>query len=452
MSLSLPKIETPTKQGDHPASENRLNAIFSKTRQTRSYSELLDDIEDQECLLRDLFHTFDVNHNGRIEESELHDLLRLVRLTRATEHRDGMALTHTAREHDEEMLRKLPQLVPHYTKRYGINFNQFVYLYNQVLQLGSDNKDFSAQQIASSLSQFMEEHKMLRSPSIHSSVMKCIDKLVLENLVTAEEADILRTLDAPTRFAAAPDNEEQTLADQKFKIAGLIHLYSNTRSKMILSHIKRELDLYKGAFDDCERISNRRVESEPRRMMIHDQMKKGATVHLAAVTHQHQSLAKTVTKLHVSAGIKKALVDHIEDLHSFHILSKQLKDFAIQKVAEEDFFLVCACYKYVSDDHAFAAYLELKVSSLDYDGAKRVAHEKRLMERATSYKTFLQERADVYAELQSKKVPSMADSPHKKKSLAIQEDKSLDQNKSNFVRLYEEMTKGVNLDLLQNAQ
>ena len=98
---------------------------------------LIEQSEAQEANVRELFQTFDCDKNGRIDIDEVHDLLRLVRHTRAS-HNMYVDCTETAREKDEAMLRALPRLVPEYSRKHGLTFNQFIYFYNHVLHLSDD--------------------------------------------------------------------------------------------------------------------------------------------------------------------------------------------------------------------------------------------------------------------------------------------------------------------------
>ena len=387
---------------------------------------LLEKSEAQEANVRELFQTFDCDKNGRIDIDEVHDLLRLIRHTRANQ--IGIDdCTLTAREKDEEMLRTLPRLIPEYSERHGMTFNQFVYFYNHVLHMTDDTV------VKERIHNYVTKNKKIRNYANHDLVENLIQEFLnTDSEITSAQAKALRSIEHGTTGYAS-DIVEREIAQKKLRISQLLSLYAKTKSKMQLSQFKRELSQLTVMIENAEEEMRNIRDHHWRRDLLHDQIIKGRTHHYELDTGRSLNSSVSILsphskhsgedakeqtvnyiamaqvanafiggddnkfKLKLTPAIKKALIEHITELGQMRVLDNKLRDHAIKIVTEENLYAVFAFYKFANNDSALVSYLKFHMGKSKTQRNKDMkSREMKLLRRAASYEQFMQERRDIY--------------------------------------------------------
>jgi hypothetical protein len=434
---------------------------------------LIEQSEAQEANVRELFQTFDCDKNGRIDIDEVHDLLRLVRHTRAS-HNMYVDCTETAREKDEAMLRALPRLVPEYSRKHGLTFNQFIYFYNHVLHLSDD------QAVHKSINEYVEKNKKTRNYKNHEIVNKQIEQMIKNNSdLTEAQKNVLQSIEHGT-IGFASDEEERDIAEKKLKISSLLNLYAKTNSKMQFSHFKRELAELTIMIETASNAAMRLKDQHWRRDLLHGQGVKEKSNHyeftgqispmkkrsqLTSIASESSGLKNEDTeekeeheinylaltraanafmeghdrdfKIKLTPAITDALKEHILDLGTMRALPQQLRDYALKLVDEKNLYAVFAFYKFSNDDRALASYLKFRMGkSLAEKQRDRRQQELKLIHRAASYEQFLQERKDIYDNLRKE-----IETEKKQKVVDAISPKKTTRKKPRWLKLYEDAAK-----------
>ena len=176
--------------------------------------------------------------------ADLQDLLAVIHSEQNIKEEDVSA---TQRQHEQDVLSHLDELLPYYHHD-GISFNQFVFLYNHLLNVTNHDTVTSTEKVRLKKKNSTVSHanQGLLSPVVYHEVLTEIERLLARQELSEDEAKLLYTIEDPTEIH--PDeilDHEKQLVDCKLKLAGLVSLYSKTKSKMMLGNLKRELAWYK---------------------------------------------------------------------------------------------------------------------------------------------------------------------------------------------------------------
>ena len=97
------------------------------TRSKISPTHLMRLAESHEYAIRDIFSAFDYDCNGLLDEYELRELLRVTRYR-------CHDISKETRDADEKLIETIDVMAGNY--RHGVDFTQFAYIYNEVLDIG----------------------------------------------------------------------------------------------------------------------------------------------------------------------------------------------------------------------------------------------------------------------------------------------------------------------------
>ena len=119
--------------------------------------------------------------------------------------------------------------------------------------------------------------------------------------------------------------------------------------------------------------------------------------------------------------LKEALLDHIQDLHSFKVLSDRLRGFAVELIEAEDMYAVFAFYKFADHDASLVTYLKQRDgTSVEEQNIARKKQEKNFRTRSKSIKMFMDEREIIYKLLREE-----AEERKRRERLAAEEEAQL---------------------------
>ena len=404
----------------------------------RKYDTQITAAQQHEEMLRDVFYSFNSAATGRLDIADLQDLLAVIHSEQNIKEEDVSA---TQRQHEQDVLSHLDELLPYYHHD-GISFNQFVFLYNHLLNVTNHDTVTSTEKVRLKKKNSTVSHanQGLLSPVVYHEVLTEIERLLARQELSEDEAKLLYTIEDPTEIH--PDeilDHEKQLVDCKLKLAGLVSLYSKTKSKMMLGNLKRELAWYKHAKQEFEEVHQQHKAAKENKNMLHGQLYKHTTSHTDMVEHKASNAAvspkvkrssnayvhyddfdhakidyfglSTVASafaeptcdhldkftLEISPQIAEALVTHLQDMFHLKVLSLDLLNFAIDFVKQRDMYFIFACYKFVHHHESLVCYLQLRRGqSFEAKSADKKRTHQKMMKRANSYKMFIDERRQLH--------------------------------------------------------
>ena len=211
------------------------------------FDTLVDMSESQECILRDMFYSFEHNGEGRISYESLFELLDLVRFAREGEEASGEGKNwgdDVEKEEkfenlcNEEIMQMLPGVLPNYVEA-GVSFNQFVYIYNNIMDLANKakvrvaqrrgNKELQKRRKRESTSE--KKNPALLSRVARKEALKTINRLYFRHKITENQRLLLETIVEPTKIHSDYFDHEQQFIEMKAKLAGILNLYKETPCK-----------------------------------------------------------------------------------------------------------------------------------------------------------------------------------------------------------------------------
>lgn len=265
----------------------------------RTIQSLAIDCESQEEDLRDLFSSFDLNRNGRIDYPEFHALLLLVHYP--LEEKPNDELTDLDRLHIR-MLHASVATVTTFAKERGVDFGEFCRFYNHLQQLGID------------LEMLKETVELKTGEDIEKAA---------NHVYHLFQSEVLET-------------QQKILVDNK------------ERRKMLKSQQYKQTTLHTDlvAPDDHQR------DGAIDYMALVD----STDAFLHGTKHVHY-------KLELCEEIFEGIQEHIEYLFEIGCLNESQKMFAKRLVNERDLTAIFAFYKYAEDDAAMTTYLRYKQRS-----------------------------------------------------------------------------------------
>ena len=216
---------------------------------------MLDAMSTSESSLRDVFYCYDLNHDGLLDEDELHELLRDVRVA---SHQPRL-LSKEARDRDDKVIESIKQMARNSGS--GVDFNQFVYIYNNVLQIeveaplplaksslhvsswdndGKDAPALNAEEVLTSVKSNALNLANSRSVAVQSKLMAAIDDLATSGKCTSAQQETLGTIFLPT-VGLVSDTAEKLVSELKLKVIKALQMYASTHAPMHLRGLMRHV-------------------------------------------------------------------------------------------------------------------------------------------------------------------------------------------------------------------
>ena len=412
----------------------------------RRFDKIAHHSEMQEDMLREMFFSYDSIHNGRLAVADLYELLRMVR-TSGGASQSLASIAEVPDGKDEGLIAMIEELLPYYHTD-GISFQQFVFVYNRILEVDKKGGKQKLKRSKRSSTTGVSNSSIM-SPVTRNLVMKEIDRLYETGSISIEDKALLRSIGEVTFVHEDQQiDHERQVVELKVKLAGLIKLHSQTKSKMMRNHIFRELNAFRGAKELYEECLEQRQHVKANKKILHGQLYKHTSSHTLLVPGQqadeeiHYSpfddekinyhgianVAKFFTaddnleklSINLTPEIKIALIEHIKDMCVRQVLPQDLSDFAVGLVKKEDMYATFAFYKFVDHDESLKLYLKQRRGKrLSQKKRDRKKQHRKLLKRADSYKVFMQEKRLLYEDLQNDKAEQ---EQKEKEEKAVQEE------------------------------
>ena len=265
----------------------------------RTIQYLAVDCETQEEDLRELFSSFDVNRNSRLDYPEFQTLLLLVH--HPAEQKPNEELTDLERL-QIRMMRASVDTVTTFAKHSGVDFGEFSRFYNHLQQLGIDLETLKA------------ATELNTGENIEEAANKIYHQFQVEVLETQQ------------KIIADSERRRKSLKSQQYK--------DTTLHTNLVAPYNSHGD---GRIDYITLVDS-------------------ADAFLEEGKHAHY-------KLDLCEDIFDGIRDHIQYLFETGFLNESQKTFGRRLVDEHDLTAIFAFYKYAEDDVAMATYLRYKQRS-----------------------------------------------------------------------------------------